>query len=148
VVRRRSKGPRGPLLLLLLLERGLQFREFRNNRVLHNGKAYRVHKYPRRGPPSTWSNYSQILDRRVLNLLRTRQLRSSKYSRGRGRLTVPKSKRGGRYRLPQYSMILRCFRRRSKVRVRTKFNAVRRGETNSFGKYSYCRTFAFEYGDR
>jgi len=77
-----------------------------------------------------------------------RWLPSTKCPKERECLTGSKSKQARWGRLPQYPMILRCSRRRSKVQVWKTNNEFGRGQTNLFGRYSYCRTLAFEYGDR
>jgi len=148
VVRQQSKESRRALLFLLLLVRVPQSRGFRNNRILRTNKGYLFHNYTRNGLPNTWSSYFRMLDRQVLSLLRTRRPLSNRGSTGIKYLIVPKNKWEGRDRLPQYLTILRYSRRRSRVQVRTVYNACRQGQTSSFGWYNYCRIFAFEYGDR
>jgi len=147
-VRQQSKESRETLLFLLLLVRVPQSRGFRNNFVLRTNKEYLFCNQTRSGLPNTWSSYFQIPDRQVLSLLRMRQPLSNRGSKGIKYLIVPKNKREGRDRLPRYLTILQCFRRRSKVQVRTVYSACRQGQTSSFGRYNYCRIFAFEYGDR
>jgi len=148
VVRQQSKESRRVVLFLLLLVRVPQSRGFRNNRVLPTNKEYLFYNYTRNGHPNTWSSYFRILGRQVLSLPRMRRPLSNKGSKEIKYLIVPKNKREGRDRLPQYLTILRCFRRRSRVQVRTVCNACRQGQTSSFGWYNYCRIFAFEYGDQ
>jgi len=57
----------------------------------------------------------------------------------RGRLTVPKSGQVRWGSLPQYSIILRCSRRRSKVQVQTRNNEFRQGHP------IWCQLFDKEY---
>jgi hypothetical protein len=90
---------------------------------------------------------SRVAVTQCLNLLRMRQPLSIKGSKDREYLTVPKNQRKGRYRLSRYSIILLCFQRRSKARVRTKCKMFPQDRTNSFGRYSYRCTLASEYGD-
>jgi len=133
VVRQQSKGSPRALLFLLLLVRIPQSRGFRNNRILRTNKGYLFCNETRNGLPNTWSSYFRIRDCQVLNLLRMRRPLSNRGSKGIRYLIIPKYKREGRDRPPQYLTILRCFRRRLRVQVRTVYNVCRQGQTSSFG---------------
>jgi len=63
-------------------------------------------------------------------------------------LTAPKNTRGGGYRLPQYSTMLRCFQRHSKVTVPTEYSVFQQDQSNLCQKYSYHCTFQFDYEEQ
>ena len=134
--------------MLLLLVGVLPLNAFLNSYFPRTHRVIPGHNRTKRVLPSTWSNHFQIQNRQVPSILSMRQLSSSKYSKQKERLTVPKNNLTEEDHLPQYSMILRYSRTHSKIQVRTKNNEFQQGQTNSFRKYSYCGTHASSFGDR
>jgi len=147
-VQSQSKALAQALLLMLLLVRVVRSNAFLNSNVPRTPRVIPGHNHTKRGLPSTWSNNFRILNCQVSSLLHMRQLPLSKYSKPRDRLVVPKEQLAECDRLPRYSISLQYSRTRSKAHVQTQNNEYQHNQTNSFGKYSYSRALASEYGEQ
>jgi hypothetical protein len=134
-------------LVLLLLLRVRLSNEFRCNYALRNHTVLRGHKDTRSVLRYTESNAVQTLDCEYRVRLLFGLCLSSKYSKEKGQLTVPKNKLRGVRPRRILQVCLRYFRKHCKVQLQNQDKGFQQDQTNSFGKYSYCRICAFEYGD-